>query len=148
MSREFCHQWDKFMVTYASMEEFREWLQAELDRLDWRRAKLARETGLSESTISRWFADDPLVRRSPGPDACKKLARALGHPVAFVYRMAGWYPNYTMASSRYEVLMFFAEQMTEDQYQNMITYGQFILTLSPAEKPVEEENNHTSARLE
>lgn len=67
------------------MERFARWLQDELDSNGWDQAELARRSGISTTHISRLIND----QRDPGPESCKKIAKALRVSELIVYREAG-----------------------------------------------------------
>lgn len=73
----------------AELAEFVEWLQAELDKRDWRQADLARRGGIHTGLLSRIMS----LERNPGPDTCSSIAKALNIPPEDVFRKAGLLPS-------------------------------------------------------
>jgi transcriptional regulator with XRE-family HTH domain len=75
------------IVKYICMErtDFVEWLYGELGKRNWRKADLARASGLSSAHITRIMKRE----QSAGPDACRAIAHALDLPEEFVFRKAG-----------------------------------------------------------
>lgn len=69
----------------ASMNEFSQWLQEELQERNWNQADLARITGLTTAGVSKLLSSS----RGAGPDACRAIARALELPEELVFRKAG-----------------------------------------------------------
>lgn len=67
------------------MEQFVEWLQAELDQRGWLASDLARRAGLGSGTLSQLMNG----YRNPGPDVCRSIAHALKVPEEEVFRRAG-----------------------------------------------------------
>ncbi len=73
-----------------SVETFGAWLQEELKRRGMRQADLARESGLTEATISRLVNETRLV---PDDETCIKIAKAFRNiSVEEVFRRAGKLP--------------------------------------------------------
>lgn len=68
-----------------NQEEFVKWLQKELDNRGWNKSDLARQTGISRQTISNVMN----FTRSPGPDFCNALAKALKVDPVGVFEKAG-----------------------------------------------------------
>lgn len=68
---------------------FVEWLDEELRGRRWKRADLARATGMTSSTMTRIFNGE----RKPGPDLCNAIADALDLPPETVFRKAGLLPE-------------------------------------------------------
>jgi len=71
------------------MDNFTEWLENELNKRNWDRAELARRARLATSTVTRIMNGE----RSPGPDFCRSVARALNLPPETVFRKAGLLPQ-------------------------------------------------------
>lgn len=73
---------------YMERTDFVEWLQGELNKRNWRKADLAKASGLSSAQITR------ITKREQraGPDACTAIAKALKLSPEFVFRQAGLLP--------------------------------------------------------
>ena len=69
-------------------QDFTEWLENELITRGWTRAELARRANVSQSTLSLIWTGE----RTPGPDFCRAIARALNIPPETVFRKAGLLP--------------------------------------------------------
>lgn len=68
--------------------DFVEWLQGELDKQNWKKADLAKASGISSAHITRIMKRE----QDPGSDACIAIARALKLPPEDVFRFAGILP--------------------------------------------------------
>lgn len=64
------------------------WLLNEMNRRKWSQSDLARESGLSQSQISRVVSG----LRPPGNEFCNAIAKAFGIPPHQVFVMAGLMP--------------------------------------------------------
>lgn len=73
----------------TTIGNFREWLEQELRRRDWRPAELAKAAGLYPGTIGRVLNGD----RRAGPDVCLAIADALQISPEQVFRQAGLLPQ-------------------------------------------------------
>jgi transcriptional regulator with XRE-family HTH domain len=71
------------------MENFPEWVQAELDKRGWSRLEASRRAEVSASMF------DKVINgyANPGPDFCTGVARAFSMPVETVFRHAGLLPE-------------------------------------------------------
>lgn len=63
---------------------FREWMQEEMRRREWRQADFARAAGIDVSMISRW-----LHGRRPDPASLERVAVALGVDLDALLTLAG-----------------------------------------------------------
>lgn len=70
--------------------EFIDWLNTEINTRGWTSNELARRAELSSGAISLVLSG----QRSPGPDFCLGIARALRIPPERVFRQAGLLPPY------------------------------------------------------
>lgn len=68
---------------------FGRWLLAELASRRWSMRELARQTGVSESTISRIISG----KRNPSSRLCRSMAKALHVPPVTIFREAGLLPD-------------------------------------------------------
>lgn len=68
------------------METFFQWLEDQLRIRGWKPADLSRASGISNATISRILNST----RQAGPDACRKIARALNISQEEVFRQRGF----------------------------------------------------------
>ena len=110
--------------------EFQDWLRAEIERKGWNQAELARRAGLSEAAVSRIMSKSKhsQIRRQPGRGACQGIARALEVPVSVVYPAAGYLPDAEPISRRRALIEFISEQMSEQEYSDLLDYIQFRLS--------------------
>ena len=72
----------------AEPSSYREWLQEELRRREWRQADFAREVGIDVSMVSRW-----LNGRRPDPASLERVAVALGVDLDALLTLAGHRPQ-------------------------------------------------------
>jgi transcriptional regulator with XRE-family HTH domain len=70
------------------LQTFAEWLKEQLQAKGWKRAELARRSGLKEATFTYIFKG-----RKPRADTCSAIARALGIEEEEVFRRAGLLPE-------------------------------------------------------
>lgn len=73
----------------ATYNEFKEWVEQEMQKRGWKQAELARAGGMDPVTLNRILN----MERKAGPDSCSAIARALGLPAEEVYRRAGLLPK-------------------------------------------------------
>lgn len=67
------------------LDQFTEWLQAELDKRSWLANDLAKRAGLGSGSLSQIMNG----YRKPGPDLCRSIAAAMHLPEELVFRQAG-----------------------------------------------------------
>lgn len=65
--------------------DFVDWLWDELNKRGWGQAQLVKRSGVSQSVLSRIMSNS----RKPGPEALRKIARALQVPEETAFRAAG-----------------------------------------------------------
>lgn len=75
-------------IYYMENTDFVEWLQLELNKRNWRKADLAKASGLSSAQITRIMKRE----QGPGPEACTAIARAFKMSPERVFRLAGLLP--------------------------------------------------------
>ncbi len=73
----------------ATYNEFKEWIEQEMQKRGWRQADLARAGEMDPVTLNRILN----MERKAGPDSCSAIARALGLPPEDVFRRAGLLPK-------------------------------------------------------
>lgn len=73
----------------ATYNEFKEWIEQEMQKRSWRQIDLARAGGIDPVTLNRILS----MERKAGPDSCQAIARALGLPPEEVFRRAGLLPK-------------------------------------------------------
>ena len=106
-----------------SVENFGEWIQAELDARGWRQADLARATHLDSAVISNLINGI----RNPGVETCTAIARAFGYPVEFVFRAAGLLPSAVEPKVIYELMAYKLAELTPEQMKEVMQFIDFIL---------------------
>ncbi|MCW5876495.1 MAG: helix-turn-helix transcriptional regulator [Anaerolineales bacterium] len=90
---------------------FADWLQSELQERSWNPAELARRSGVSNAHISRTLAG--LVQ--PGPEALRKIARALSVPSDLVFDKAGILPARGEISDEERQWLHIFDQAADDE---------------------------------
>jgi len=73
--------------------QFREFLKAWLESNGWTKYRLATESDIDESIISRWLSDDPRRRTQPSDAKLRALSAVIQVPAADLMRMAGRLPG-------------------------------------------------------
>jgi len=74
-----------YTIIVSKNKDFPLWLLLEIEKKGWSQSELARRAGLSRTAIN-----DIINRKtSPGPDFCRSIAKALGYPQEYVFRLAG-----------------------------------------------------------
>ena len=66
-------------------DKFLRWLQTEMNKRGWSQGDLAKHAGISRAAITHVLNRT----RMPGPDFCRAMARTLGYPQEYVFRLAG-----------------------------------------------------------
>jgi transcriptional regulator with XRE-family HTH domain len=69
----------------TNVSDFSVWLESELKARDWRQADLTKRSGINSGLLSQILSR----QRRPGPDACRKIAKALGLKESQVFEIAG-----------------------------------------------------------
>lgn len=90
---------------------FGRWLLNELDARRWSMRELARQTGVSESTISRIVSG----KRNPSSALCRKMAKVLRVPPERVFREAGLLPDYSDDSPETREALYLFRELPEDE---------------------------------
>jgi transcriptional regulator with XRE-family HTH domain len=96
------------------MEDFVEWLNAELESRGWSRSEAARRGGISESMFSKVIGG----HTRPGIEFCRGLARAFAIPLDEVFRRAGLLP--TRGAEGQEELLHYYEGMSSQDRQRLL----------------------------
>lgn len=107
------------------MKTFPEWLENELGKKSWTRADLAREAGISQSTLSLIYSGN----RQPGKEVCSAVAQALRLPPETVFVAAGMLPAKSVSDervSRFETLL---KDLSDDDVDDL-----YALALSKLER--------------
>lgn len=77
----FIENWSRI----CQMTDFSEWLQAEMDRHHWNQTEFSQKSGLDSGFISNVLSET----KKPGPEFCRKAAKALGVPQYIAFFHAG-----------------------------------------------------------
>jgi transcriptional regulator with XRE-family HTH domain len=102
---------------YLQRVGFAAWLQAEIDKRDWKAATLARQAGLSKGTVS----DILNQRRAPGHEFCVRVAGALHYPPEDVLRLADLLPPQgELGDLSLRQLVEVARQLSDDERAELL----------------------------
>ncbi|HEY85822.1 MAG TPA: helix-turn-helix transcriptional regulator [Chloroflexi bacterium] len=103
------------------MKTFREWLEGELKKQDWKPADLAHRSGVSRASVSNVLND----MRNPGPDFCNAIARALRIPPEKVFRAAGLLPALSGSEDDIKIgeLLDIVKQLNQAERQDVLDYA-------------------------
>lgn len=99
-------------------KRFSEFLLTEMSKRDWTQSDLARAAGLGRGTLSNVMNNV----RQPGKDTCRAIARALRLPPETVFRAAGLLPEAKPLDAKREMIVFLAEQLPEEEYEDLLAY--------------------------
>ena len=102
--------------------EFREWLQNELNKREWRATDLAQRGNIDNGLVSRLLSG----ARPPSVEVLKKIASAFMYPVDDVFRHAGVLPT-QRESQRTAALRHVAEQLEEEDIEELIQLARYKL---------------------
>jgi transcriptional regulator with XRE-family HTH domain len=102
---------------------FGRWLLEELDTRRWSMRELARQTEVSESTISRIVSG----KRNPSSALCRRIAEVLRVPPERVFREAGLLPDYTEDSPRTREALYLFQKLPEDERQRILLIMRTLL---------------------
>lgn len=102
---------------------FGKWLLNELDARRWSMRELARQTGVSESTISRIVSG----KRNPSSALCRRMAQVLRVPPELVFREAGLLPDYTDESPRTKEALYLFRELPEDERRRILLIMRTLL---------------------
>lgn len=96
---------------------FRNWLLDELRKRDWIQADLARASGLTTATISRYATG-----RIPDESALKKIARALKVPPEEAFRAAGILPPKIQPDKEAEEIYYETQDLTQQEKEEVLAF--------------------------
>jgi transcriptional regulator with XRE-family HTH domain len=96
---------------------FTEWLLTEMKKRDWLQADLARASGLTTASISKYVAG-----RIPEEDALKKIARAFELKPEIVFRAAGLLSSINKADEQIEQIAFEASELNNQEKDELLAY--------------------------
>lgn len=109
---------------YYMASEIGEWLLAELNKRNWSQNELGRRAKLSSGTVSNLITG----AKKPEQETLRAIAGALRVPFAEVLQKSGILPKRSGTSERMERLLYYFDQMTEDQQNDVIKYSDFLLS--------------------
>lgn len=95
--------------------EFRDWLQGELNRREWRATDLARKADIDNGMISRILSG----AREPSVKTLEKIADAFSLPVDEVMQRANILPPKSERSQFANELLYNLEQLDENERQSI-----------------------------
>jgi transcriptional regulator with XRE-family HTH domain len=100
-----------------------EWMVGERERLGLSQADLAKETGLTRTTIS-----DYELRQRPNPDirALVKISKALGHSALRLPRLAGLIPEEIEMDPELEDILEALDDFSTDERKEILAYINFL----------------------
>ena len=100
-------------------KSFAQWLENELSKRGWSAADLARKAHLTTGAISHVLNGS----RSPGPDFCRAVARALHIPQYTVFYIAGLLEDVPDDLSQEEQeLVYHFQQLTPDEQEDILAF--------------------------
>lgn len=108
---------------YYMATEIGDWLLVELNKRNWSQNELGRRAKISSATVSNLITG----AKKPEQETLKSVAEALRVPVAEVLQKAGILPKRSGTSENAERLLYYFDQMDEDQQNDVIIYADFIL---------------------
>lgn len=115
-------------------EALRLWLSQELDRRGWSHRELARNTGFSQSLVSKTLSGE----RNPSADFCIKVAQVLGESPETLLRLAGILPPGPPASPSdnptLQELVELARNLPPEQLKELLRYTHYLYQSGQGEK--------------
>jgi transcriptional regulator with XRE-family HTH domain len=109
------------MYTGLMSDAFRDWLTSELDKRHWSQRELARQTRVSQGSISL-----VLGGARPSADACIKIAEAFGESYWKVLTLAGILPlTSTSDDPTLQELMEVAQSLPPEDREELLKFAKF-----------------------
>lgn len=105
-------------------EVLKEWLSQELKRRNWSHNELARQAGLSQSTVSSVISGN----RNAGADFCVKVASALDVPPEMLLKMAAILPSDSppLDDPTLQELIELAKNLSPNQRRELLRYTRYL----------------------
>jgi len=113
------------------MKTFTTWLTSEMRKRDITQAELARLAGLSRTAVSNVLSG----ARTPGPDFCRAIARALDYPPEVVFRRAGLLPPKPEADEEIEQAVYLLAQMSPEARREALAFLRFKAAMDEGVPP-------------
>jgi len=101
------------------MDTFADWLLQQMQERDWSQADLARQSGLTRSTISYYLSEKS---KSPDEAALRKIARAFKFPPETIFRAAGLLPSKPEIDEQIEEILHEAAQLSGAEREELLAY--------------------------
>jgi transcriptional regulator with XRE-family HTH domain len=101
-----------------SMDNFGEWLVAELERRDLTQSDLSRMSGLSRGTLSNIVSST----RGRGPSSLLAIAKALKLPPEQVFRTAGLLPPALKSDEETERIVYEMSDLTPQEKEEVLAF--------------------------
>jgi transcriptional regulator with XRE-family HTH domain len=102
---------------------FGRWLLSELDTRRWSMRELARQTDVSESTISRIISG----KRNPSSRLSRRIAKALHVPPETVFREAGLLPDSDEEAPGVKEALYLFRELPEDEQRRILLIMRALL---------------------
>jgi transcriptional regulator with XRE-family HTH domain len=111
------------MYSLMNMDEFKRWLQQEMDNRGWSISDLARSANVARGSIGNILRGE----RNPGIDVCEGIAHAFKISPEIVYRRAGLLPPALEQDEKRQELVHLYEMMSEDNKDDQLSYARMKL---------------------
>ncbi|MBI5950178.1 MAG: helix-turn-helix domain-containing protein [Chloroflexi bacterium] len=111
------------MYSSENMENFKQWLQAEMNTREWSISDLARYAGVARGSIANVLRGD----RDPGASLCEGIAKAFKMPPEVVFRKAGILPPDVKPDEKRQELVHLFDMMSEENKDDQISYARMRL---------------------
>jgi transcriptional regulator with XRE-family HTH domain len=102
---------------------FGKWLLSELETRRWSMRELARQTGVSESTISRIISG----KRNPSSRLSRRIANALHVPPETVFREAGLLPDVNEEAPGIKEALYLFRELPDDEQRRILLIMRALL---------------------
>ena len=109
------------VYTVSNMDAFSTWLAKLLEEKDWSMRRLARESGISQSTVSKVINGAQL----PTYEFCVGIAKGLGLAQDEVLTLAGKLPKPPEWTPDLQEWTYLFEQLTEEDRAEMLQLGRY-----------------------
>lgn len=103
-----CNNWQQM---------FSDWLLEEMRKREWIQADLARASGLTTASISRYMVD-----RVPDKEALRKIARAFNMKPEIIFRAAGILPPERDSDETSEQILYEVHDLTKQEKEEVLAF--------------------------